>query len=982
MSGNNNFFSFMMFYNKKFVFYIQFIFLLFILLFSNKITAQGFSAEKSYRAAMSAFKEKNYYSTRLLLQEILYKDPMGEYGDKAQYYLALTYYYEGEYKTAIFEFNVLERDYPNSQFTVKSKYWIGESYYYLKDFRQAIESHYSFSRKNPENTRTPYAIYTIGYIYMEQLRYDEAIAEFKRILEVYPESAIAQDASLQVGIAYYNSKDYSLAREQFQDLILRYSQTKMTDDAQFWTGKTYFAEKKYEEAEREFKLLLEKFPKESLAPEALYLIALCRYKQDDFQGTIDNLDLIIKKYLKWDKISSVYFRKGQIFYEKKEFEKAAVEFLKVANEHKESEFYIGSLELLADCWRETGNQKKALELYDKILNDKNIKENVYKIVVRKKADALFLTQKYEEASKSFEELRKKYPNDDQAAENIFMEAQSYFKSGLFDKANESLEVILQKYPSSKLKPDAYFLKAEIAFALTDYNLALKNYGMIERFFKDHNRYFESMMGIGWCYFELSQYARSYDQFKKILSEFNDKEKQARIKLAMASSLYNLRDFTQAVNIYDEILKDYSEFSESTDEAQFQKAWVFYRKQEYEKSTAEFETYLNKYPTGLKRLEARYFYAWGLFHLSKYVESQKEFNIVWENAPEESPFKERAFLDLGKVQLARDDNYGAVNTFNKFLKKYPQSGFYEEVMYNLTSAYLKRNMPKEALEVYDELKQKINSSDYLKEIIQNLAQFYRKQGQVEKADEIYLKIISEAKTDEEKWEGNFSRADLYLEKGDVKKAVEIFSEIMNNRQAEALPYQERAMYHLLEYFFYNKEYEKGLAFISEKEKLFTQSRNAKIELTIWQAKFYIELKDYKKTRENLEKYLGHSTYGSAARFYTGKAFYFEGDLVRSYDLFKSVSQKEDDPLAADALFYTGEINLKKENYEEAARSFTKVVYLYSARNDLYEKAMYNSALVFLLQKKEKEFRSYLQKLQDAFPKSSYVPLLIEKQKEIK
>jgi TolA-binding protein len=98
---------------------------------------------------MVAFKEKSFYSARLLLQEIILKDPKGEYGDDAQYYLAMTYYYESDYKTAQFEFKALQRDFPESPFVVRAAFWNGEAWFYRKQYREAIESHAAFCPQVP-----------------------------------------------------------------------------------------------------------------------------------------------------------------------------------------------------------------------------------------------------------------------------------------------------------------------------------------------------------------------------------------------------------------------------------------------------------------------------------------------------------------------------------------------------------------------------------------------------------------------------------------------------------------------------------------------------------------------------------------------------------------------------------------------------------------------------------------------------------------
>ena len=91
--------------------------------------ARHFTDRNSFKIALKAFKERNYFSARTLFEEVLAKYPLGEYGDDAQYYIMLTYFHENEFHKSLFEIKRLHTQYQNSKYLPKAQYWRGECYF-------------------------------------------------------------------------------------------------------------------------------------------------------------------------------------------------------------------------------------------------------------------------------------------------------------------------------------------------------------------------------------------------------------------------------------------------------------------------------------------------------------------------------------------------------------------------------------------------------------------------------------------------------------------------------------------------------------------------------------------------------------------------------------------------------------------------------------------------------------------------------------
>lgn len=932
--------------------------------------AQFFPSEQNFRAGSSAFKEGNYYAARLIFQEIVARDPMGEYGDDAQYYNALTYYYENDYKSAVYEFRLLSRDWPNSHYVPRGIFFIGESYFYDNDYKRSLESHKAFVRRYPDHAFAPNALYTIGYIYNLQERYDEAIAEFQKSLVTYPKAKINGNIYLQLGIAYYNLKEYNLARDRFQRAIVDYATVGVAHKAQLWMGKAWYSEGKISEAEREFLFALEKYPDSEVAPEALYYAALCSYSKKDITLTETRLNEIMREYPQWEKIDSVYYRQGQVFLEQKEKMKALGALNMVVEKYPQSEFYLPSLELIGDIRQGMGQADVALSLYQNILAQKKINPEVRYGLQKKTADVQFRENKFSDAAKSYELLTKMNARTENTPQAMYMQAQSLFKANTHEKALRVLNHLIKKYPKSSWKGDAYFLKGEIYFYLTSYDKALQNYARVIRFFKNHRRYDESWLGVGWSYFELKQYARSADEFRKLRKKTKSRSIRMKARLAWAACQFNLRDFDKALKTYDQVIAEEKEFPQEAEEARFQRAWLHYRQQNYKNSVIQFNDYLQKHPQGNRSIEAKYFLSWSHFRLADYALAEKGFREVANDEKASSQFREKARLDLGKSLMARKEFLAAIETFGKLLQENENAMGADEAIYNMGVAHLELKESEKAKETLSLLHKRNPDSSYFPQLQRDIGDYYRRAGDYDKADAIYLSII-ESKDTDAAWEARFARAGLYKDKGQNDKAAQILKQIIHSKEKESEPYKIRALLELIEQYETSGQYDLALALIESESKLIARNDYLRRETALRKGRIFILKKEYTTARRPLGTLLKDADYAISARYYLGESYYFDNMPEKAFDFFRQVSRKENGALAGKAMFYLGEIHFAKKEYKSAAREFTRVVYLYSQDKKLYEESLYKAAISFQKAGAEREFQSYRKKLADAFPNSPFL-----------
>jgi outer membrane protein assembly factor BamD len=107
--------------------------------------------EERFRKAMAEFEDEDYEESRKLFEAIVLQDPASEYADDAQFYLAESYFLDGEYHLAAYAYNRVG-SFPNSPFYKLARFRTGESYYHSsgafdrdqKETRAAIDHFRAF----------------------------------------------------------------------------------------------------------------------------------------------------------------------------------------------------------------------------------------------------------------------------------------------------------------------------------------------------------------------------------------------------------------------------------------------------------------------------------------------------------------------------------------------------------------------------------------------------------------------------------------------------------------------------------------------------------------------------------------------------------------------------------------------------------------------------------------------------------------------
>ncbi|MBN8222647.1 MAG: tetratricopeptide repeat protein [Spirochaetes bacterium] len=938
------------------------------------VKADAFEAEQNFRSAMTAFKEKNFYSARLLLQEIVLKDARGEYGDDAQYYLAMSYFYEGDYKTAQFEFKALMRDFPESPFVVRAAFWNGESWFYRKQYREALEAHAAFVRKYRENVLAASALYTMGFIYNEQKRYDEAVETLNRALKDYPQSTAAPALTLQLGIAHFNAQEYAKARRVFETLMVKYVQADNLDQARFWLGKSYYAENKYSEALREFATVVKDHGASATASEALYLSALCKYKTGAPDEALGFLAQTVKDYPQ----SAIYpfarLREGQLLFEKKDLAGALPPLLDIINNHRGHETFPPALELMAEIRRKQGKTDEALATFEGLRQEKTLKGKSRREMLRHYGDLLYQENRHAKAIEVLSELTEEFGDETDGATYYLLLARAQYREGKYEAAQKSLTRLEKNFDDDSARAEALFLKAEISYGLGKFTEALQLYARVAKKYPGHAKVFEAEMGIGWVYFELKQYARAGDAFRKILKTYKKPPQQAKALIALGACQYNLRDLEGALASYNKVISKYDGAKNEAAEAQYQIAWLAFRRNKFEEADKEFEKYLALGDLATRVAEATYFDALCRYQLADYPAAAEKLRAVYARSDAAPWLREKSLSDLARAEAAQKNHAAARTTYLQLIKEFPETQNRDEVEFQLVALGLKLNDEGGALDWSGSLKRRNKTSTWYAESLRELADYYRRKKNYAAAEKTLSELEAAQKKPAEKLEVLVSRAQVFADQGKNDAAGELLRKVLANEEVSEATAMKAATLHfqILEKAGKYAEAEAQAAKLSDR---FADNNRLSEEMLLHQAKFQHLQKKYAESREILSVLAKSRNAGQRARYLIAESYRLQGDSARALDYYRQISQKQDESTYLKARFHIGEILYARQEYEEAAREFSRIAYAETRDDAVYEKALYRAALAFKQIKKDKEFETFRAKLKEAFPQSAYLKELL-------
>ncbi len=159
--------------------------------------------------------------------------------------LAMAMVVEGQYDSAVKEFQGILERHPEGEFVEPCLYNIAQAYYLAGKYKKAFHAYEDFLERLPGTRLAGLVLekeFQAGVALME-VKPTAAVEIFERVIEHNPKGPLAPESNVKIGDAYFLAMEYASAEESYREL-------------------------------------LENYPKSEWAPYALFRIPMCKLNQE------------------------------------------------------------------------------------------------------------------------------------------------------------------------------------------------------------------------------------------------------------------------------------------------------------------------------------------------------------------------------------------------------------------------------------------------------------------------------------------------------------------------------------------------------------------------------------------------------------------------------------------------------------------------------------------------------------------------------
>jgi len=570
----------------------------------------------------------------------------------------------------------------------------------------------------------------------------------------------------------------------------------------------------------------------------------------------------------------------------------------------------------------------------------------------------FTKKSYKSVLKQFELVDETKLEQQYLEEFYFKKGYSHFQQEEYDKSKEALSHVLaggKKYQSPALYYSSYILYRE------DKNeAALKGFQELES-----DKLFGNVVPfyILQIYYRQGKNEEVLTYGKELLGKDFAQSKSGEIHRMLGEAHYNLGQYKEAV---PEMEIAISELGGSRDD-RYKLAYASYRGAEYEKALQYFQQVTDEED----ELTQLAFYHMGDCYLK--LDRKMEARGAFRSASKytfDKEIQEDALFNFAKAayELSYDPYNEAVQAFEEYIDKNPNSLRVDEAYEFLLKVYLTTRNYESAINSIDKMK-KVN--DGLKETYQRISyvrgtelfndlQFVNAISFLQRSDKypVNPKITAQA---------IFWQAEAYSIMKKWKAAEEHYKLFMEVPSAINLPEFGRAHYGLAYVYFENLRYEDAISWF---RKFVDYEKNDSVRvndglLRIADA-FYLR-KDNKRAIEFYDRAIKYNKFDTDyAIFQIAVCYGLEGKSASKVETLKSMLDNyPETDFAADAKYEIAETHFFMDNSQEAIKYFDKVIKEHP-NSSYVPKSKLNKGLLFYNQSSDEKALPLFKDVAENYP----------------
>jgi TolA-binding protein len=568
-----------------------------------------------------------------------------------------------------------------------NQYWLGEISFIRKDYTTSIDIWKKFQIMDGATQLKEYDLsnYALGYSYFQRKEKEDftnANISFRKFLltkNTYDENKIT-DAHIRVGDSYFMNRDFAQASDNYKIAIAKNKLD--VDYCLYQKALCDGLNKNYATKVEELKKIESRYPGSNYLSAALNEIAETYYNNlKDQENAIVYYNKILKNYPNSSFTPNCNAQLGNIYYERKQDDKAFEYFDKFVKYDSKSESAKDILDIIKKIFTEKGKIDE-MEKYFVALGNPLSENQIEKATYLAAYDAFYTQKDCDAAMPKWEAYISKFPNGKYINEAQFSNAECAYNKGLLEKALPGYLFVIQK-PRG--------LYSEVALTKASY-----------LYYKD-KKYQEALP----LYLQMQEIAES--PVNKSLSKLG----------AMRCAFY-LNQFETALTECTKVLNTEKLTPQQTTEAKYIKAKSLFETARYDDAMLEFKA-MTKASRNVTGAEAYYHIAKIQYTKKDYKEVEKTINKLISYEYSNDDWNNKGMLLLADAYMAKGDDADAQVILETLIDNKPKQEYIDEAKKRLDIIKAKEaeKVEKEKLNQNMDMKVRFNESEKDSSIMQEI-----------------------------------------------------------------------------------------------------------------------------------------------------------------------------------------------------------------------------------------------------------------------
>ena len=632
----------------------------------------------NYYYAFICFYEKHYTQALKSFQAI---EDSKMYAAVIPYYISQIYFLNKQYEQTV-TYLKANIDRSEVQYKPEMNHLLGEAYFQLSKYAEALPLLEAFVALNQKVRKED--IYELGFCQYQTGQYEQAVANLVQ-LNLLNEK-MGQNATYALADCYLHIGQKDKARSAFQSASTMDFDNEIKQTSVFQYAKLSFELNYTSEAIAGLEAYQEKNKGGRYEEESNELLATVLMKTKNYERAYRIMESLstMSPMMKESYQKVTYYRAVELYNDKK--------YEQVVDLCEKSLKFPSSQEFAAVATYLRAESQYQLQEYDKSIEDYQLFNRAMKPYMEGKLDVSEFRSEY---NLGYCYFKKK----------DFKAARMHFKYAI-----EQLNDTKDEKGKKSLKPDLYMRLAECYFITKDYSNALANYDMIvannwlgieyatfqkgivlgllgrnsEKIntlqnlitqYPKSNYLDQAYFEIGETYSDMDNSSSAITAYNEVINHYPNSALASKAYLNAALALYNTNKKEEALTYYKGLTKKYAQSSESKraisaikelsvelgrpdeyadystsvaerDSLTYQAAENPYANSDCIKAITLFESYYNKFPTGLFFAEAHFYRADCLIKKKDYKDAFGDYTAII--ASKSTRFYEQSLLNASGI----------------------------------------------------------------------------------------------------------------------------------------------------------------------------------------------------------------------------------------------------------------------------------------------------------------------------------------------